>query len=409
MMSIPVRLLVYQVLFLPYILCSVWCSLNKINTDYLSQSLQGVFFFTILGILYFYGRFVLTAFSQHHYTVVQVTKMLSPLLVALLLIEPLLSKDVYGYAALAWNYFQYGLNPYVVAPGGLESNPWYSTIKSIYWSKNITPYGPAFILTLAPPSLLSSIKAILFVVIFKVGLLVSLLCGLLYLEKRAGSARSTIVPMLLCNPVVLISGLGEAHNDLLVMALLCFFIGAWKGGNWTFSSLAIAAAALSKLTVAPLLVLGGFRQGRFSIRRASQAALLFGSLTLLLFLPFEFEFQGALNGLLKQGELGCFSTCSPLIAVLNWLAPSFSREVRVPVFSAIFISSFLYFGIRKEHVWLFGFSTMLGVLLVLLSWLTPWYFLLLLPLLPFLELQNYTRHGILLIISAYSFFLYFVF
>lgn len=408
-MSIPVRLFVYQILFLPYVLCSAWCSLNGIDTDFLPKHFQGIFLITVLALLYFYGRFILPAFSRHRYSVMQAVKVLSPLLLVLLLIEPLLSKDVYGYAALAWNYFQHGLNPYVVPPGALETNPWHSLIKDIYWSRNITPYGPAFILALALPFSLSSLKATLFVIIFKAGLMASLICGLLYLERRSGAARTDIVPMLLCNPVVLISGLGEAHNDLLIMALLCCFIGAWTIRSSILASLAIAVAVLSKLTVAPLLIVGGFRPEGFSIRSASILAVLCGFLTLLLFWPFGFEFQGALDGIARQRELGCFSTCSPFIAAMNWLAPFSSREVGLAVFCILFIGSSWHFGVKMKQVWLCGFVIMLSVFLILLSWLTPWYFLLLLPLLPFLELQERARRIILMAVSTYSFFLYFVF
>lgn len=408
-MSIQGRLFVYQVLFLPYILCSAWCSLNSIDTDFLPQSFQGIFLLTVLALLYFYGRFILPAFDQQHYSVMQAVKVLSPLLIVLLVIEPLLSKDVYGYAALSWNYFQHGINPYVAPPGAIEANPWYSLIKDIYWSNNITPYGPAFILTLALPSLLSSFKAALFVIIFKTGLMAALMCGLLYLEKRSGSARSDIVPMLLCNPVVLISGLGEAHNDLLVMALLCGFIGAWMVRHTKSASVLMVVAVLSKLTVAPLLVVGGFRPEGFSIRLTLMLAALCGVLTVIFFVPFNLEFQGALEGIARQRELGCFSTCSPFIAAMNWLAPFSSREVGAALFCIIFVGSFWHLGVRMKHVWLCGFVIMLSVLLILLNWLTPWYFLLLLPLVPFLELQDYARRVALMVVSAYSFFLYFVF
>ncbi|HTZ64251.1 MAG TPA: hypothetical protein VMB51_09110 [Solirubrobacteraceae bacterium] len=131
----------------------------------------------------------------------------------------LLSTDVFSYIAYARMGVEHGLNPYQHGPVAIVGDPVFRYVGED-WIHVATAYGPLYTLLsypLAPLGLVGALWAM------KLEALLAS-AGTLALTWRCARARGFDPPFALlavgANPLYVIYGLGGAHNDLIMLALM---------------------------------------------------------------------------------------------------------------------------------------------------------------------------------------------
>jgi hypothetical protein len=173
--------------------------------------------------------------------------------VPLLLTVPLFSRDVYAYAGQA-HLLDVGLDPYTRGPADAPG-PLAAEVDDV-WSRTRSPYGPVFLQVAA---LLVRGQHVLSAVFLLRMLAVAGLVLVGWGVHRLAADPSRALWLAVANPLVLLHGVGGAHNDLLMAGLLTagLVLGASAGRVPALTSrdtgLALAAAAivLAALVKAP--------------------------------------------------------------------------------------------------------------------------------------------------------------
>jgi hypothetical protein len=138
--------------------------------------------------------------------------------VPLLVCPPLFSRDVYAYAAQA-HLVATGLDPYTHGPSDAPG-PLTSEVDDV-WASAPSPYGPLFLRLagwLVPGQ--HVVAAVLVLRLLAVLGLVLLAGALPRLAAAHGVPASRALWLGVANPLVLLHGIGGAHNDLLMVGLL---------------------------------------------------------------------------------------------------------------------------------------------------------------------------------------------
>ncbi len=205
---------------------------------------------------------------------------------------PLLSLDVFSYAAYGRLLACHGVNPYLYGPAAVRDPvlPWVSG----YWVRMPSLYGPLFTLASGLLSLPCGASPVALAFRFKALAYLTFLASLFLLARLAGRLRpgadGAALVFVGWNPLVLLEGVGGGHNDLLVaVALLAFLLAEGKGRRG-LALLALFLAAgvkyVALLGVPIYLAYLGVKEGWGRALRASApgvpALFLFG----LAHLPF---------------------------------------------------------------------------------------------------------------------------
>jgi hypothetical protein len=184
--------------------------------------------------------------------------------VVLLLGPPLSLTDVFNYLHYGRMPASYGVNPYAALPLTVRQDPAYHFSN---WHHLPSPYGPLFTLVtegLAPLSLPTAYW------VWK-GVLLAAALGTLVLvaftARRLGRSPQAAIAFVALNPLVLVYGIGGAHNEPLVLlcsvAAVSLAVVGWQdatGPWWDVGAGACAVLAAgfkpSAALLAPIVVLG---------------------------------------------------------------------------------------------------------------------------------------------------------
>jgi alpha-1,6-mannosyltransferase len=208
--------------------------------------------------------------------------------VVLLLGPPLSLTDLFNYLHYGRMAALYHSNPYVVPPLSVPADAAY---RYSNWHHLPSPYGPLF--TLGTEALVALPLAAAYWVWKGIVLATSL--GLLalvaWMAPRFGRSPRTAVALVGLNPLVLVYGIGGAHNEPLVLLAAAAAVAlAVRGGDegtsawWDAGAgaCALLAAGLkpSAAVLAPVVVVACRRRGAAAVGAAVTAAAL-GAVTLL--------------------------------------------------------------------------------------------------------------------------------
>lgn len=161
---------------------------------------------------------------------------------------PLLSRDVYSYAAqgLLW---QHGLSPYEHSVGELES-PWREATAPT-WLQTFTPYGPLWLGVARGAAVLAQGQlgvAVLVLRLVAVAALIVIAWAVADLAKRLGSNAVRATWLAVANPFVGVHVVSGAHNDVLMVAGVVAAVALAARGRQWWPFVLLAAAALVKMT-----------------------------------------------------------------------------------------------------------------------------------------------------------------
>ena len=284
------------------------------------------------------------------------------------LAPPLLSADVFGY--VAWGQLgAHGVNPYShpsIAVGHDALRPF------LLWDHGSTPYGPLFTAAtyaLAPlgvAAALWSMKA--------VAALCAVACVLLLWRtaSRLGRAPGPAVLALGLNPLVLVYGVGGAHNDFMLEALvlagvLAAVTGRVRAGAGAFT--AATAMKASAVLALPFLIAGSPRLRRPLVAAVATAAALAAGAFVIFGSPL-LNLAGALGA--QQHDVAIHSFPAEIARLFGGdTLPSWGHLLANLVLVAIV--ALLLVRTRRGADWLTNAGWAYVALLVTTAWLLPWY------------------------------------
>lgn len=226
----------------------------------------------IIGLFIFYWYF------QKH------SKKTSPLLIGfivgliLLFAYPTLSHDLFNYIFDAKIVTTYHQNPYFLTPEHFRGDPW---LRFMHWTHRTYPYGPTFLLLTLIPSFLAMGKFILNYFLFKLLFVISYWIAIYCLNKK----NRQWAMIFATNPLILIEGLVNNHNDLIGLSLavvgICLLLSNY---NTFISRLILIFSAGIKYITLPLIALQS-RNNKFN------KLILISFISLLFYLSFTREIQ----------------------------------------------------------------------------------------------------------------------
>lgn len=300
-----------------------------------------------------------------------------------LLAPPMLSSDVFNYIDSSRLQTVYGLNPYLAAPLAHPEDPAFR-LTGMAWVDSPTVYGPGFTLlaaALAPLGLavqLWTLKAL--------AALASLACTALVwaCARQLGRPPLRAALFFALNPIVLVSAVGGAHNDLLMVLLMLLGVRLALGRRTRPAVVAVVGAVAVKLTAAlvlPFLVLGSERPRRrgaliaacvASVGLAIAGVALFGTASLDLT-----QTLGA-GATRHVGELRSIPGFLAGYAGIGPIGPLARALLGLACLSAI--AAVAWRALRGRMPWLTAASWSVVAVLVTSTRLEPWYAVWLIPL-----------------------------
>lgn len=227
----------------------------------------------ILVLVVMFASYVLTVHAAGRLSPRSILMAIAAINALVLLAPPLLSTDVFSYQFYGRMGALYGANPYLAGPHALALDPLFPYIGA-KWSYTPTVYGPLFTLlsyALAPLSIAASTLA------YKaIAACASL--GTVALVWNAARLRGVdptrAVALVGLNPLVVLYGVGGAHNDLLMLLALMGGVYMLLARRERTGSATVVAAAAIKLTAAlPLLFAIAGRGGRRERNRRRDVVL----------------------------------------------------------------------------------------------------------------------------------------
>ena len=141
--------------------------------------------------------------------------------VPLAIAPPLFSRDLYSYAGQG-EMVAHGISPYLYGTGVLGDTP-FSILPGPFWANTPSPYGPAFLWLDGLVTDLSHHQVLTDLVLLRLLAVASLAMALWavpVLARAAGRDAATAVVLALGSPLVLITLVGGAHNDAVMLGLL---------------------------------------------------------------------------------------------------------------------------------------------------------------------------------------------
>lgn len=237
-----------------------------------------------------------------------------PLLLCAVVVPPFLTTDPIDYVVRGRLIAVHGANPYVTVATDFPDDP-FLQFGDKAWKSFPLPYGPvlanvqaaaAFVahqLPLPPRGELVVALGLL-KLLFASSLLFAATClaRVAAAGGGAGAAARTFVAVA-WNPLLLVEGVANAHNEPLLVAFVATTVLAVHRLQWARAAVALGLGVLTKVTpvvLGPLLLVRALRTGGLR-------ALLLGGLVVLLlgglfYLQF-FRADGAFDVLRRQGEL----------------------------------------------------------------------------------------------------------
>ncbi|MHB8220788.1 MAG: polyprenol phosphomannose-dependent alpha 1,6 mannosyltransferase MptB [Acidimicrobiales bacterium] len=237
-------------------------------------------------------------------------------LIPMLVVAPIFSRDVFSYAAQGEMMSRH-INPYRYGPGTLGVGPYPNPVDPL-WINTPAPYGPLFLMIdgfLASASLHHEIYTVVLLRLFAVaGVVLTAWC----IPKLARAYKRDVGPVFVLavlNPLVVLTLVGAAHNDAIMMGLLVAGITAAKCKHPVWGVVLCALAVAIKVPAALGLIYIGWEwmgpgvPWRQRVRPLVTTALVSGAIMLVL---------SAVSGL-GLGWIGNLATPG---TVRSWLAPA---------------------------------------------------------------------------------------
>lgn len=195
-----------------------------------------VFICIFLVVLFFIGYKIVQASNVNNEQIVKWSIIFS-ILIAFSI--PSHSSDLYGYIARGAQQSLYNQNPYLQTVTEINSYSTHPLFLNFMWPSQPTTYGPVFIYITKAIVYLSNSKFFLSFINFKL-LNLTIFFFLILIALRFSESKDTY--LIAWNPLILVQGLWNCHNDLFSGILI--FVGLYlllkENYFWSVFSLTLA-------------------------------------------------------------------------------------------------------------------------------------------------------------------------
>jgi Glycosyltransferase family 87 len=294
-----------------------------------------------------------------------------------LLGPPMYLTDVFNYIGYARLDALHGLSPYtheaVEVPGD-------RIVDYMTWADLTSPYGPLFTVPsylLVPLGIAGGVWAYK-ITVFLAGLGCVALVWLI--ARQLGRPAVPALALFGLNPLLVVYGVGGAHNDMFMLLGLLGGILLLLRGREALGAGAVAAAAAIKATAGlalPFMWLASRRRGRVLLGAAAALA----GVVVLAVATYGGEAPDALASFNSQGEFSELRSVPGQVAdglLGRESVPALLKDLAFAGFVLVFVLLWVR-AWRRGADWLdsLGWATL--ALLLSLTWLMPWYVVWLLP------------------------------
>jgi hypothetical protein len=341
-----------------------------------------IFIFIAYSLLFINREFLEVGKKYYYY-------ILTGIIILCFVIPPFMSRDLAGYLLGADIFWRNLGDLYSV---NVSISSWAHYLGGLWWLNLPSPYGPFFIIGIFPAWLAALKSFILGIYVLKI-ISLTLFIFSAWLLKRMTNEK--IFWLYVFNPAILINFVLEGHNDIWIAVLLLIFI--YKKKKILSKHLFLVAAIFVKYTAIILWPLTWFRDSKFNFKSFLLFNSLISVLLILFFLIFSInplEFWSNLSFL----DANCFYRCSPLVFLLP------NNLIRLILFALAYGLVFWFFLYKKHSPVKFIFWSLLALFMIKITWLTPWYMLILVPI--SLLVKDRIYHYIGLGITFYGLFHY---
>ena len=170
---------------------------------------------------------------------------------------PVNAIDLFIYAVRSHLLTEYRLNPNAVEPAGYWDIDPYTQFASRQWADTVSPYGPLWNMLASPATFFDGDRIVVALLIFKLVAIGSALATAWLIHdlvrvERPGDAMAAAI-VYLWNPLLLWEGIGNGHNDVVVMLPVIAAVWCWRRGHDRWVIPLLVASALTKYVTALLL------------------------------------------------------------------------------------------------------------------------------------------------------------
>jgi len=163
----------------------------------------------------------------------------------MLVVAPIFSRDVFSYAAQG-EMVSHHINPYHYGPGTLGAGPYVNPVDPL-WINTPAPYGPLFLMIdgfLASASLHHQLVTVVLLRLFALAGVALIAWCIPKLARSYGRDAGPIYVLAVLNPLVVLTLVGAAHNDSVMIGLLLAGLTAarYKHPVWGVVLCTLAAA-----------------------------------------------------------------------------------------------------------------------------------------------------------------------
>ena len=289
----------------------------------------------------------------------------------------LISTDVFSYLAYARMGVVHGINPYTHGPVAIVGDPVFYYVGHD-WLRVATAYGPIYTLLSYPLGLLGLIGGLWGMKVYALLASAATLMLTWHVASRRGHDRVFALLAVGANPLYVIYGLGGAHNDLIMLALMMAAVAFTLSDRDAAAGAAVVVGALVKATVAVLLP--------FMILARRRSAAVYGALVALGLCALVGYLAFGIHGIDVVSALNRDSAFVSTDSFPNELAHLFGKPGVFPVdhdllkAALVLIVLHLLWRTYRGYDWVAASGWALLAISVTSTWLLAWYILWPLPL-----------------------------
>ena len=163
---------------------------------------------------------------------------------------PITALDVVLYVVRARLWALYDASPMLALPAHYPQDPYIGF--SGEFDMEPSPYGPLWELIAQIPIRLGIFDIAGGVIAMKMISLVSYVAMTVligwYSRSESRVSGLTAMTFFALNPLVLLEGIGNGHNDMVMLALMTLGLILWQRGKWAWAAFALTLAALIKVS-----------------------------------------------------------------------------------------------------------------------------------------------------------------
>ncbi len=237
-------------------------------------------------------------------------------IIPLVIAAPMFSRDVFSYAAQG-EMVSHHINPYIYGPFTLGSGPYVNPVDPL-WGNTPAPYGPLFLIIdgfFASATFHHATATVMALRLLELGSVALLAVCIPKLARSVGRDPGEAFSLAVLNPLVLITIVGSAHNDGMMIALLVAGVTAarLKHPVWGIVLCALAAAVKAPAALGILYIAWDWLGPDVPFRQRLRPLVLAGLLSAGVLAALT-----AISGL----GLGWVSNLATPGTVRSWAAPA---------------------------------------------------------------------------------------